>query len=694
MQLALTTVRMQAWETSWFRDPSLVERISEARRYVLQRAGDQPVDVAVVLGSGLNDKLLPLIREPTIVEFGEIPHMPLPSVAGHRGKICFGWIGRLRVAAIAGRLHMYEGVSFASSCFTTLLVAACGARVFLATNAAGGALPGMHAGSLMAVDDHIRFSRMDPVGELFTSVRLPSEPEPCVRYYDEMLLSVFAEASVRCSVPVFRGTYAWMLGPAYETAAETGAGARRCGVGAFGMSTVPEVLVAHFLGLRVAGLCFISNIAVGMSTDGHRLNHEDVQNAARSESDHFSRLLAEWFSVLDQQVAADPGCLLIGDRNIPRVPSTTACLAAPADRHGVTQCRCYLSSASVAVPLSADANVDLVNWSQAQVNVPHHAPLSSTAIMLFPTGSFPSPSELVLCSLGGALLYSFFPCNEQHADETQFVMSSWSDLRQTDGDRPPAAAKMVFRCANVSLRNSVDVLELQLAEVPMLQNVIPSAGGVRVLLIAYCRDAASWLQPLPPGWESSASPNGFCFSCWHSDSGTFLLTAETNALPGFAHCKGVLRSLAKLDCRPRLLLLLVEGVSADGSSVDSPTSWEPVRDHLNFSGWNVLVGPHDDRFGPRFVDLSQQYAASGGHGSLLALSSSLQISTHERLLWDALGATAITRFGIADAVAAQQLGLPTSMFWRSLERPGGGGGMPELLALLEDVRHCKAREAM
>lgn len=234
---------------------------------------------AIILGSGLGGlahQVDPLARIP----FAEIPGFPAAAVAGHSGMLIAGLLAGKFVLALAGRFHVYEGHDVRLAAFPARVMHALGAPVLIVTNAAGGINRLWQPGDLMLIRDHINLMFRNPlVGTVEEGdARFPDMSDP----YDARLADLAREAAAEQRIPLREGVYAAQTGPAYETAAEVRMLAF-LGADATGMSTVPEVIVARALGMRVLGLSCITNLACGLST-GPITHAEVLETTSRAAS--------------------------------------------------------------------------------------------------------------------------------------------------------------------------------------------------------------------------------------------------------------------------------------------------------------------------------------------------------------------------------------------------------------------------
>lgn len=247
----------------------------------------QPV-VAIVLGSGLGG-LARRIEGARKVKYGDIDGFAPTAVEGHAGELIGGRLAGREVLALAGRFHLYEGHSAAQAGFPTRVVHALGARTLLLSNAAGGIRRTFAAGELMVINDHINVTWSNPlIGKVPAGEpRFPDLSAP----YDAALRRLLHECAHARGGRLHDGVYAALQGPMYETPAEVRM-LERLGADAVGMSTVPEVLVACALGMRVAAVSCITNPAAGMTND--KVNHADVLKATERAAAQFEQLVIDF----------------------------------------------------------------------------------------------------------------------------------------------------------------------------------------------------------------------------------------------------------------------------------------------------------------------------------------------------------------------------------------------------------------
>lgn len=242
-----------------------------AEAVIVERAGAEPPALAMVLGSGLGP--LADAVDGVSIPYADLPGFPQPHVSGHGARLVVGWLEGARVAVLAGRAHYYEAGDPAAMRSALEALRDWGCETLLLTNAAGSLRPDMPTGSVMLLSDHINFSGLNPlIGE-------PSEARfvPMTDAHDPALRTALLAAAEAEGVDLREGVYAWYSGPSFETPAEIRA-LRTLGADAVGMSTVPEVILARFLGLRVAAISVVTNMAAGMSDEA--LGHEHTKAMA------------------------------------------------------------------------------------------------------------------------------------------------------------------------------------------------------------------------------------------------------------------------------------------------------------------------------------------------------------------------------------------------------------------------------
>jgi purine-nucleoside phosphorylase len=254
----------------------------EALRVAHARAGTEPVQAGLILGSGLGH--LAEAVEGVAIPYSELPGFPHAGVSGHNPKLAIGTFEGTRVAVLGGRAHYYERGDPTVMREPIRLVQALGADRLVLTNAAGSFRGDIPPGELMLISDHINFSGKNPLIGEPTDARFVNMTDA----YDPGLRRALSAAAVAAGVALFEGVYAWYSGPSFETPAEIRA-LKLLGADAVGMSTVPEVILARFLGLRVAAISTITNMAAGMSDEA--ISHEHTKSMAPLGAAKLERVL-------------------------------------------------------------------------------------------------------------------------------------------------------------------------------------------------------------------------------------------------------------------------------------------------------------------------------------------------------------------------------------------------------------------
>ena len=265
---------------------------ADAAVAIRKRIGTEQPVVGLILGSGLAG-LADHFEDVRRIGYADIPGFPVPTVLGHPGVLVAGTLAGRPAVALAGRFHMYEGHDATLAAFPARVLAALGAPVLFVSNAAGGIRRTFRPGDLMVIADHVNLTGRNP---LFGSVeagdlRFPDMSDP----YDAELRAGLHRAGKRAGVALVEGVYGWALGPSYETPAEVRM-FERLGLDAIGMSTVPEVIAARAMGMRVAGVSCVTNLACGMTNDP--VNHEEVLAVTREAAGRFETVVLEWMKEL------------------------------------------------------------------------------------------------------------------------------------------------------------------------------------------------------------------------------------------------------------------------------------------------------------------------------------------------------------------------------------------------------------
>ena len=262
----------------------LYEKALESAEYIKTHTKKRP-KIAVVLGSGLG-KLTADFTDTEELSYKDIPNFPVSTVAGHKGALLAGKLGDTEVYAMEGRFHFYEGYSMKEVCYPFYVFKLLGVEKVVLTNACGGINRTFVPGDLMLLSDHINMlganSLIGPNDERF-GPRFPDMTEA----YPHRLREKAHQAAGALGFACKEGVYAIFPGPCYETAAEIRA-YEHLGADAIGMSTVPEVIAANYLGMAVLGIACITNMATGIAREKH--SHEEVLRIANESSQRLCAL--------------------------------------------------------------------------------------------------------------------------------------------------------------------------------------------------------------------------------------------------------------------------------------------------------------------------------------------------------------------------------------------------------------------
>lgn len=242
--------------------------------------------IGIILGSGLGE-YADSFCDPIVIPYANIPHFPQSTVIGHKSRLVFQRFEHVWGIAMQGRFHYYEGYSLEEVTFPVRVLGALGVQHLIVTNAAGGINQNFTAGDLMLITDHLNLMGANPL-------RGPHHEEYGERFpdmseaYNRADSQVFKHVAEKLGIPLQEGVYAGLSGPSYETPAEIRM-LRTLGADAVGMSTVPEVIVANQMGIRVSGVSCVTNMAAGLG--GAKLSHEEVMETANRVKKQFIALI-------------------------------------------------------------------------------------------------------------------------------------------------------------------------------------------------------------------------------------------------------------------------------------------------------------------------------------------------------------------------------------------------------------------
>ncbi|MBB3407970.1 purine-nucleoside phosphorylase [Rhizobium sp. BK316] len=239
----------------------------------------------IVLGSGLGS-LVDQVTDAVCIPYKDLPGFPVSAVSGHAGNVVAGHLGSVPVIMLSGRVHYYEKGDANAMRLPIEVLHALGVEVLILTNSAGSLKDEIPPGSVMQIADHINYSGMNPLIGEESDHRFVG----MTNAYDAELSAAMHKAAKTLGIPLASGVYMWFSGPSFETPAEIRM-ARILGADAVGMSTVPEVIIARMLGLRVAAASVITNYGAGMT--GNELSHEETKDMAPVGGARLAAILKE-----------------------------------------------------------------------------------------------------------------------------------------------------------------------------------------------------------------------------------------------------------------------------------------------------------------------------------------------------------------------------------------------------------------
>lgn len=262
------------------------EMLSESREYIREKISFDKPDIGIVLGTGLG-RVSDDIKNSVNLPYADIPGFPVSTVKGHEGSLICGELEGKNVCAMSGRFHFYEGYDMDKVTYGVKLLCFLDVDALIVSNAAGGVNPQFSRGDIMIITDHINFFPQHPL-------RGPNDERLGPRFtdmynaYNKELIELTEKTAVEIGINVRKGVYFGLQGPTFETAAEYRM-IRILGADAVGMSTVPEVIVARWMGTRVLGLSIISDM--GLPDALEPINHELVIEASEKASPKLAKLV-------------------------------------------------------------------------------------------------------------------------------------------------------------------------------------------------------------------------------------------------------------------------------------------------------------------------------------------------------------------------------------------------------------------
>ncbi len=259
-----------------------MSKSAELARLIRSRAGEAPPEYGLILGSGLGH--LAGMVEGVAIPYADLPGFPHAGVSGHNPQLVIGQLEGRRVAVFGGRAHYYESGRADVMRLPLEVLAALGCARLILTNAAGSVNPDFQPGSLMMLSDHIAFAGTNPlIGE-----QSDARFVPLTEAHDTDIRAGLKAAAQAEGLDLPEGVYCWFSGPSFETPAEIRA-VQVLGADAVGMSTVPEIILGRFLGLRTAAVSVITNMGAGMSDES--ISHEHTKQMAPIGAAKLERVL-------------------------------------------------------------------------------------------------------------------------------------------------------------------------------------------------------------------------------------------------------------------------------------------------------------------------------------------------------------------------------------------------------------------
>lgn len=266
---------------------TLMQQLEETVQFIRSKTQAQ-TKIGIILGSGLGN-LANQIQADLEIPYGEIPHFPVSTVEGHKGRLIFGQLGGKQVLVMAGRFHFYEGYTAQQVAYPVRVMRMLGVETLLLSNAAGGVQDKMQVGDLMIINDHISLFTINPLlgkNEDALGTRFPDMSEP---YSKDLIQRVQGIAAVH-QIPLKQGVYTGVTGPTFETRAEYRL-IHALGGDAVGMSTVQETIAAKHCGMDVFAISVITDI--GIREEENTITHEEVLQAAKDAEPKLTLLFSE-----------------------------------------------------------------------------------------------------------------------------------------------------------------------------------------------------------------------------------------------------------------------------------------------------------------------------------------------------------------------------------------------------------------
>lgn len=265
----------------------LIQNLQETVAYIRSKVSTEPT-IGIILGSGLGNLANEIVADIEIT-YNEIPHFPVSTVLGHKGRLIFGSLNGKKVLVMAGRFHYYEGYTAQQVAYPVRVMRLLGIKTLLLSNAAGGVQDKMNVGDLMVIKDHISLFTINPLlgpNEDSLGTRFPDMSEP----YSKSLIQKVQAIAAANNIVLKQGVYLGVTGPTFETRAEYKL-IYTLGGDAVGMSTVQETIVAKHCGMEVFAISVITDI--GIREEENTITHEEVLQAAKDAEPKLTLLFSE-----------------------------------------------------------------------------------------------------------------------------------------------------------------------------------------------------------------------------------------------------------------------------------------------------------------------------------------------------------------------------------------------------------------
>ncbi len=265
----------------------MLEKIKATANYINERIQAKP-EVGIILGTGLGG----LVKEIEIIEsipYNEIPDFPVSTVDGHAGRLIYGKLGEREVLAMQGRFHYYEGYNMKEVTFPVRVMKYAGVKNLFVSNASGGLNPEWNVGEIVVINDHINFFPEHPLRGKNDKELGPRFPDMS-KCYDKRLRNKAKLIALEHNIDIKEGVYVGVSGPTFETPAEYKM-FRILGGDVVGMSTVPEVIVAVQMGIKVFGISIVTDS--GVPGEIVEISHEEVQEVAMKAEPKMTLIMKE-----------------------------------------------------------------------------------------------------------------------------------------------------------------------------------------------------------------------------------------------------------------------------------------------------------------------------------------------------------------------------------------------------------------